>query len=326
MRFGVRIPHSGPLTSRSNIITVARKSDELGFDTVWFHDHIHFEKGPVVHGHMCAGTIETAESTGYLDKPAIYEMLITLSYVAGITENVRLGTAILILPQRNPVIAAKMAATLDALSSGRLILGVEIGRYDREFEMLNISPKKKESKLDEYVELMKKIWTENPVHFQGKYFNLDGGIFFPKPKNIALWFGGRRLRAIKRVAKMGDGWIPGGPPSRYEEFYMPKLEKYVGEYGRSLRDIEVGCEIYTSVAETRKDAIKISGATFEKAFGSLDKGLENGLVGSPDDIVEKVQRYKDLGVDHMECKFLCPDIDSFVNMLNLYAEQILPHF
>ena len=326
MKFGVRIPHSGPLTSRSNIITIAKNSDRLGFDTVWFHDHIHYEKGPVIHGHMCAGTVETAERTGYLDEPAIYEMLITLSYVAGITENVRLGTAILILPQRNPVLAAKQAATLDALSNGRLILGVDIGRYTKEFDMMNISHNKRESKLDEYVELMKKIWTEHPVNFQGKYFNLEGGIFFPKPKNIALWYGGRRLRAIKRVARMADGWIPGGPPSRYEEYYIPNLEKHAEENGRSLKEIEVGCETYTSIAETRGDAVKIAGLTLERAFGSLDRGMENGIVGSPEDIVEKVQRYKDAGVDHMECKFLCRDVDNFVEMLNLYAERVLPHF
>ena len=326
MRFGVRIPHSGPLTSRSNIVTVARKADQLGFDTVWFHDHIHYEAGPVIDGHMCAGTVETAKKTGYLEAPDMYEMLVTLSFVAGITENVRLGTAILILPQRNPVIAAKQAATIDALSSGRLILGVEVGRYDMEFEMLNISPRDKEAKLDEYVDLVRKIWTEHPTHFEGKYYNLDGGIFFPKPRNIALWFGGRRPRAIRRAARLGDGWVPSGPPSRYEEYYIPRLERYAGEYGRSVGDVEVACEIYTTIAETGREAREIAGLTLERAFGSLDKGLESALVGSPEEIVERVQMYEDAGVDHMECKFLCRDIESLVGMLDLYAKRVLPHF
>jgi probable F420-dependent oxidoreductase len=326
MKFGVRIPHSGPLTSTPNIVKVAEVSDKLGFDTVWFHDHVHYEVGPVLAGHMCAGSVELVEGTNYASEPDIYEILSTLAYVSAKTSRVRLGTAILILPQRNPVLVAKQAATLDALSGGRLILGVDIGRYKTEFEMLNIPFKERESKLDEYVELMKKIWTEDPVYFRGKYFRLDGGVFFPKPRNVSLWFGGRRKRAMRRVAKTGDGWIPGGPPSAYEEKYIPTLEKYAEDYGRNMKDIEVGCETYTSIAKTRREAVNIAGSTLERAFGTIERGIESSLVGCPEDIIEKTQRYKDAGVQHMECKFLCKDIESFLEMLNLYKELVLPQF
>ncbi len=325
MKFGIRLPNSGPLASRTAITRIAKEANELEYDSVWVHDHTNYDKTNVVTGHISSGCMELMRETGYDKKPDFFEALTTLAYVSGITDDIKLGTAVLVLPQRNPVLVAKQVATLHLLSGERVILGVGIGSRQKEYDVLGTPYERRGKRLDEYVQLMRRVWTDDAVNFNGEYVTVEDGHFFPKTPHIPVWFGGYAEESVRRVAKSGNGWIPGGSVSFYEKM-LPTLTSYAKKYGRSPRDIEIGCEIYTTIAKTTKEAVSICGSTISSAFGTIERGLERGLVGSPHDIGEKIEKYKNTGVEHFELKLLSSGLENMIDMIELFSREVVPCF
>ncbi|MGI0081644.1 MAG: LLM class flavin-dependent oxidoreductase, partial [Nitrososphaerales archaeon] len=180
MKFGVRLPNSGPLANRANMIQVALEAELLGFHSIWVHDHILW--GSEQHRtHLSAGSAEALDES---QKPNFYESITTLSYLASMTKKVKLGMAVLVLPLRNPVVAAKQLANLDILSEGRLIVGVAPGAPNitkSEFAAVGVSYEERGKVTDEYMAAIRKIWSENLPSFSGKYTNFNEVQIFPKP-------------------------------------------------------------------------------------------------------------------------------------------------
>jgi probable F420-dependent oxidoreductase len=324
MKFGISLPNSGPLVSLSNISEVAEAADRLGFDSVWTHDHQQFEKRNVTPPRVgyASGNKELVQQTGYAEKPDFYECLITLAYVSAITRNVKLGTAILVLPQRQPVIVAKEIATLDALSQGRVIFGVGVGLSHKEYEVVGRSRyfEKRGRVVDEYLDLVKKIWTEKVVDFNGNFISFQGGCFFPKPKHIPIWYGGNAFeKSLRRVARFADGWFAqwekGDPQSAipFFEKNLPILEKIANEYGRSINDIEIAAEMYSTVANSREEALRICGPTLTEGLG--ERWEEYAMVGSPQDIVKKIEALEEAGLEHVRIKFISSGQTNLLNQI-----------
>ncbi len=212
MQFGVLLPQFGPLARgphvTARIRTVAITAERLGYDVLWTAEHIIFPR-----------TIATPYPYGgrfpYPLTDPILEIVATLSYVAAITARIRLGSSVLVLPTRNPIVLAKELATLDVLSNGRLLLGVASGWLAEEFDMLGVPFHERGRRTDEYIALLRALWTDERVTFHGRWFNLTEAAFFPKPvqQPPPIWIGGSSAAALRRVARLGDGWVAAPRPS-----------------------------------------------------------------------------------------------------------------
>jgi probable F420-dependent oxidoreductase len=197
MRIGFSLLNNWGIEDVSALVGLASRAEELGFDSVWVHDHV-FNVGHVL------------DRIG--GKP-YYEPLTLLSFVAARTQRVRLGTSVLVLPYHNPIRLAKTAATLDVLSGGRLILGVGVGAIAKEMVAMGSSFGERGALTDEAIAVMRALWTEKEPRFDGKYHRFDGMPFSPKPlqkPSIPLVIGGVSRAAIRRAARLGDGWQPIG--------------------------------------------------------------------------------------------------------------------
>jgi probable F420-dependent oxidoreductase len=185
------------------MIGFARRVESLGFDSVWVSDHVVI---PFTirsrYPYNATGDFPLSPSTPFL------EPLTALAVVAGATERVRLGTSVLVLPHRHPVLLAKMLATLHALAPGRVILGAGVGWMREEIELLGASYERRGAWSDEALRVIRACWSEARPSFAGEFFRFDPVGFEPRPAPGALpiWIGGHTPAALRRVATLGDGW------------------------------------------------------------------------------------------------------------------------
>jgi probable F420-dependent oxidoreductase len=316
---GIRLPNSGPLAAPDAIRAIALDSEALGFDTVWVHDHLAWPTHRRTH--FAAGSVEAVAD----QRPDFYESLSTLAYVAGLTRRVRVGVAGLVLPWRDPRTLAKQLATVDAMSDGRLVAGLAIGRFEDEFEAQQVPYHRRGRITDEYLACLDAILGPASVTtFEGESVRIAGAEYFPKPRGLALWICGQSPQAHRRVARYARGWLPGGwPPTEYAE-NTRALERALAEAGRSLDEVERGVEIFTTVAPTDAAAHEIARASLVHQWRDAARGAERSLIGSPGTVASRMREYVDAGVTHFELKFICHSLEAMRGMMRTYAEKILP--
>ncbi|MEC9272776.1 MAG: LLM class F420-dependent oxidoreductase, partial [Chloroflexota bacterium] len=222
------------------------------------------------------------------DEPYL-EPLAALNFIAGCTKRIRLGTHVLIIPYRNPVLTAKILSSLDVLSSGRVILGAGVGWMEEEFQAMGLDTYKERGAVtDEYLQLYKELWTSENPSFDGKYYQISGSGFEPKPAqkpHPPIWIGGHTGPAIRRAAKYGDGWMPIGlrPPAILDPEELggkiAQLRKLTVEAGRP------------------EDAVDLTFSTsvvFNDSIGSSREMMQ----GQPEQIAADIRQYQDLGVSN----------------------------
>jgi probable F420-dependent oxidoreductase len=204
IRLGAKVPNSGPLPARIGIGVMAARLETAGFLSLWVSDHIVMPKVVGSRYPFAAdGKATWPSDTDY------YDALIALTYIASATRSARFGSAVLVLPQRNPVQLAKQVASLDALSGGRLELGIGAGWLAEEFAALEAPFAGRGEAFEEWIELMRACWTGEPVGFAGKRYTMpDGTISRPVPGHqVPLLIGGNTPRALERAGRLGDGWV-----------------------------------------------------------------------------------------------------------------------
>lgn len=207
MRFGVVVPHFGRRARDRRVgehtRDFARTADRLGYDILWTSEHV-----------ILPRDVETPYPYGGsfpydVDDP-IFDPITTLTWLAGATTRIRLGTAVLVLPYHHPVSLAKSIATLDQLSGGRTLVGVASGWLREEFDLLGVPFHERGARTDEAIDLMKHLWSARTAAFQGRFYDVRNAAFAPKPAQSPhppLWIGGDGDPALRRVATRGDGWI-----------------------------------------------------------------------------------------------------------------------
>jgi probable F420-dependent oxidoreductase len=336
VKFGVRVPNSGPLSSVENIVRAAQEAEALGFDSIWVHDHVVWSSEMHRH-HISSGAAEALTDDQTAD---FYESLTTLGYLAAETSTVRLGVACLVMPTRNPIYAAKQTATLDRLSGGRLIVGVGLGskatESSNEFEVFEVPWKRRAPLTDEYIQAMKAVWTQPLASFEGPTMRFKDAEIFPKPlqqPHPPVWVGGWTDHAAVRTARYGDGWIPGWlSPSEMARGRAVLLEE-AKKQGRDGAEIVVAVEKLTAIARNRDDAlaralptVRTSSMTYERDVDDIQFALDRHIFGSVDDVRRRVDEFIDAGVEHFELKFLYATIDELLDQMTLWAEEILPHY
>jgi probable F420-dependent oxidoreductase len=204
MRIGAKLPNSGPLALDPGIPELARTLEEAGFDSLWVADHVVLPRVMASrYPFAMDGKATWATDTPYFDS------LVALALATAVTERVGLGTGVLVLPQRQPLVTAKQVASIDVASGGRLTLGVGAGWLEEEFDALNVPFDTRGSRLEEWIALLRACWTGTPAAFEGRHYTLPPDILcFPPPAHaVPLLVGGHTKPAVRRATTIGDGWI-----------------------------------------------------------------------------------------------------------------------
>ena len=330
MKFDINLPHSGPLAGVEAIRRIASEAEALGYDAVWAHDHISYDSDWYLH--RSSGLVEQAEASD----PNFYESLSTLTYVAGFTERIKLGTAILVLPLRDPRVLARQAMTIQALSGGRLILGVGIGDYPTDFRVMGIPYKSQVRLTEEYVQVLNEVLPGGRSSFHGPSVAFENASFFPKVPPIPILMGGGIrydpnshrdelfMPTLRRAAQWCDGWIPEGPPNLVAEG-INKLKEIGVELGKKdfQPSLVVSLNMYIGEREKVREVMK---ASLELERGSVERGLVDSFIGPVDRFHEVVEAYDDVGVDALRIRCYAEDVDTFVSMMTTFAREVMPRF
>src|SRR5512145_1027728 len=226
MRIGFSLHNNQGIEDVQALVDLAVRAESLGFDSVWAHDHV-FNVGHV------------RERIG--GRP-YYEPLTLLTYVAARTSRIRLGTSVLVLPYHNPIRLAKAAATLDVLSCGRLVLGVGVGAIEQEMRSMRTPFQERGAFTDEAIAVMRTLWSQETPRFAGTYSRFADLPFSPRPvqrPSIPLVVGGVSRAAIRRAARLGDGWQPLGLTPEALGQGMAALREEAKACGRNPAQIPV---------------------------------------------------------------------------------------
>ena len=309
MQFGASLINRGPMATPDNMVRFAQRAEALGFVSLTISDHIVVPKAmPANYPYHPDGEFAWQAARDY------YEPLATLMFLAGKTSTIRLGTSVLIVPYRNPVTTAKMLATVDALSGGRVFLGIGTGWWEDEFKALGIAGHfaQRGPRTDEYLRIYKALWLEENPAFQGEFFSFADLEFSPKPAQaggIPIWVGGHTRRALRRTVELGDAWHPIGlrPPAGLEPAKMGEQVALLGSLaekaGRDPAAIQVAFRAPVAIAD----------------------GERRTLTGSAAQVIEDVQAYAAQGVTHLTVDLTQPAMEQNLEQLQRISEEVAPH-
>jgi probable F420-dependent oxidoreductase len=288
MQLGVAVPNAHEtLAEPATIAAVARRAESLGFDSVWANDHV------VIPDAAPSGTGQAspayAARYGEQRGQRLYEPLITLAYLAGMTDRVLLGTSIYLLALRHPLLAAKQVVSLDALSHGRVILGVGVGWLAAEYAAVDLPFKQRGSRTDESLRILKALCEDGRADFDGRHYRLESIEFLPKPAqrpHPPVWIGGRSEAALRRAAHLGDAWHPSHFTCDELRRWVPELHAECERAGRSPHDVAV---------TSRRRLVRSGAAAADDDAPDPDRILE----GSPAQIAATIAELEDVGVTHL---------------------------
>lgn len=278
MKMGISISNYGKLPSRDFLKNTAIEAENLGLDSIWTSDHIIVPKS---------------------NNPwtRVFETITTLGFLASITEIVQLGTSIILIPLREPMVLAKQIATLDALSKGRILLGVGIGWNKKEFDLIGYDFKNRTKTIAENISIMKKMWAGE----------IEKG-FLCEPMPVSengppILVGGQSTGALKRVALFGDGWHPVGvSPEEYSSGMKQITSMRKSNYIWSLR---------INFAANKK---------IDTHYTGTDGNPRLRLAGSVDQIMSRIQEYEKIGLDHLVCDIRADSEKEYVRQLQFVGD------
>jgi probable F420-dependent oxidoreductase len=314
MLFGVCLPGRGPLARPDVLVKIAERADTLRYASVFVTDHVVI---PVTHGSVYpyspTGRTASDWTQGY------FEPLSLMSYLAGATRHVRLGTSVLVVPYRNPVLVAKMLATLDVMSGGRVILGAGVGWLREEFEALGSPPFDARGRVtDEFLSLMRATWTQEPVEWKGEFYRLAAVSALPKPVQkggIPIWVGGHTPAALKRAGVLGDGWHPIGmrPPAHLHPGEYRDRAAEVREHARKAGRDPRG------ITFTFRVPLELKPRTAKSAGGDRVP-----FRGTAAEVIADIRTYEDLGVSHFVFDPAPQDLRGQLATLERFADEVRP--
>ncbi len=283
MKFGVILPNYGPELSLADLLACTHTAERLGFDSIWATDHV---------------VTPLPDSDVY---GTIIEALMTLAYLAGCTSSIRLGISTLVLPQRNPVLAAKQVAALDLLSGGRAMLSVGLGWSRGEFANLGQPFENRARRMDEAIRVLRALFEAQegrPVSLDGRFYALDKAVFSPAPPqggDLPIWVAGNSPAAMERAAQLGDGWHP---TSLDVDSFQPLAARF-----RASSDKEIALRL-------------------RLAWDSSDANIP--LHGSHQEVINTLERYRAAGLTYALIHFISSGTMSLGDAMERFALQVVP--
>ena len=246
MKLGFNLPQLGPAASPEALKRVAQRAEELGYDSLWVTDRLLF---PIELQTPYMGSPDGSLPEVY---KIAFDPLESLTYVAALTSRIALGTSILVGPYYNPVLLARRLTTLDVLSGGRLRLGLGQGWSKDEFDAVGASLSGRGRRADEFIGVLKAIWTTDPVEFRGEYYQIPKSNILPKPvqkPHPPIYLAAFSTSGLKRVATMANGWFPAGLPPAGLEPMITSLKDMAKEAGRDPAELEIIVRANMAVTE-----------------------------------------------------------------------------
>jgi probable F420-dependent oxidoreductase len=242
MRVGLFLPSVSPVATPAFLAAFGMTAEQGGFASIWLGEHAVFlDEYASRYPYSADGRVGLPPDQGLL------ELFTTLGYLAASTDHIRLGTAVCLVPQRNPVYTAKSVATADWLSGGRVDFGVGIGWLREEFEALGVRFAGRADRTRDYLAVMRACWRDEVSSYRGEHYTLPPCRVYPKPvqqPNPPLYFGGETDAALRRVATLGDGWHGFNHVPASAGAAIQRLERFLGEAGRSRGDVDVTIGAY----------------------------------------------------------------------------------
>ena len=314
MEFGFGVPSRGPLASLENIVALAQKGEELGFDIITVSDHVVVPNDiDSIYPYSETGEFTSSQSGEYM------EQLTTIAYLAGVTSSIKLLTSVMVLPHRAPVLTAKMLATIDVLSQGRLIVGCGVGWMEEEFEAIGAPPYAERGAVgNEYLRVFKELWTSDDPSFDGEYASFSNIAFAPKPvqqPHPPLWIGGESPPALRRAGQLGDAWYPicsnpQFPVGTLEQFadYQARVRRHAERAGRDTDELDFAYSVNW----------------FDDTQEQVVEGERRILTGSPTQVAADIDALEDLGVNHLMLNFQGSDLEETFDLLARFTEGVRP--
>jgi len=318
-RFGLLIPHFGEDADQDLLVDGVRLAERLGFDSIWVRDHL------VFHPHGMEGTDRT-----------FIEPLVTLTYLAGVTETIGLGTAT-IIPFRHPINLAYSIASMSWLTRRRFDLGIGAGNFQHEFDVIGMGDVKRPALMQEQIEIARRLWTGETVAHHSELYDFEDVDLKPQPVHpVPVWWGGATPASARLAVDFCEGWLPGRITFPTYDVRVAKIREMTAERGKPM--IMVGAVPVTSIAATREAALGhlnvpglIKNANNQKfwikpdsgEFTTIDELDGSILAGTPDDIVAGIQRYQETGADLLilDFRFRYPD---WLEQIEVLARDVLP--
>tara|TARA_B100000029_G_scaffold174370_1_gene171199 strand:- start:9709 stop:10644 length:936 start_codon:yes stop_codon:yes gene_type:complete len=308
MKFGFYLPNHGATARSEPLARIAQAGDLGGFECMVVGDHIIVPKvidSP--YPYTVGGEFPGGDTGEYL------EQLTLLTYLAALTENIKIVPSVMIVPYRNPVLTAKILATMDLLSEGRLILGVGVGWMEEEFEVMMSPPFKERGKVtNEYLEIFKELWTSESPSYEGEYYSFSNIHFLPKPSqkpHPKIWVGGQSKAAIRRAVNLGNGWHPVGaiPATPLEPEQITAELDYLKRYSESVG----------------RDPNELDIAMKAPLYDASMEGLRRKFSGSNEDILEDIAEYSEIGVSHIIFDMRSTDLTQTLEKIDWFSSQII---
>ena len=314
MQFGFNLPNSGSLAAPEIMARIAREGEALGYDYLTVTDH-------VVLPDMAEPGYPYSESGAFYSTDSAYrhEMLTLAAWLAATTSRLRLVLAVLVVPHRPAVLAAKQLATVDVLSGGRLTVGIGAGWLKAEFDAVVTTPfAERGAVTDEYVAAFRTLWTEKKPVIDGKYVHYNGLLLEPKPVQTPhppIWVGGESGPSLRRAARLGDAWYPIGTNNAHPLDSLPRYRAGIERLRRA-----------TEAAGRKRDAVALTYRV--KRYGealapTASDGERRLFSGSEQDIIGDIHALRDLGVTAIDFDFERPEADTVIAEMREFKERVL---
>lgn len=292
MDIGIQYPFGSPYATPEFMTRLAEEAEVRGFESIWMGEHVVTFDGDAPEGYRP----ESEEDRARRSISTLLEPLMTLAYVAAKTTRLRLGTGILILPQRNPVVTACQLANLDWLSEGRVEVGVGLNWSQREFGALQVPWAERGARADEYIRILRQLWEQDPSSFEGRFYSLPECHMLPKPvqEPLRIHVAGNSDPALRRVARLGQGWYALSLPPEHFAARIAVLDRALAEEGRDRSELQISM-----------------------LAASPDAPLpDEGLIAS----------YAELGLNRLVVTIREPTIDGAIASLDEMARHVSPFF
>jgi len=310
MQIGFNLPNSGPLAKVADMTRLAVEGEAMGFDYLTVTDHV------VLPDTKVPGYPYSEDGAFYEEAPLErHEQLVGMAWIAAKTSRIRLVAAVLVVPHRPAVLAAKMLATLDVLSGGRLVVGIGAGWLKTEFDAVVATPFADRGKVtDEYIDAFRVLWTEGQPKFAGRYVKFDGIVLEPKPvqQPVPIWVGGEGLNAIRRAARVAEAWYPIGSNNQHLLDTLPRLDSGIARLRQAAA--EAGREVGISFRVKRYG---------EAVPPKANNGERRLFSGSEADLIADLRALKKMGVGAIDIDFGRPTADAVLAEMKRFRSAVI---